>query len=72
MNYEYALKFGPGKYGEFSAALTVDLTMACVDLNKRHVRDLAPVSRENTWCTSQCTHITNVELVHRQPLADIV
>ena len=42
MNYEHALKvgvegisFGPGKYGEFSAAPTVDLTMARVDLNKR-------------------------------------
>ena len=38
MNYEHTLKvgfegnkFGPGKYGEFSAAPTVDLTMARVD-----------------------------------------
>ena len=43
-NYVHALKvgfegikFGPGKYGELSAALTVYLTMACVDLNKRRV-----------------------------------
>ena len=54
INYEYALevgfegiKFGPGKYGEFSAAPTVDLTMASTDLNKRHLCDLATVSREN-------------------------
>ena len=53
MNYGYALKagfesvtFGRGKYGEFSAAPMVDLTMARVELNKCHVRDLAPVSRE--------------------------
>ena len=54
MNFEYALKvgfegmkFGPGRYGEFSAAPTVDLTMARMDLNRRHVRDLAPISKEN-------------------------
>ena len=29
------IKFGPGKYGEFSAAPTVDPTMAHVHLNKR-------------------------------------
>ena len=79
MNYEHALKvgfegieFGPGKYGEFSAIPTEDLTMARVDLNKRHVRDLAPVARENKRCTSQQTCITIVELVHRWPLSDLV
>ena len=30
-----------------------------------HVRNLAPVSKENKRCTSQHTHITIVELVHR-------
>ena len=30
-----------------------------------HVRDLAPVSKENKRCTSQHTHIAIVELVHR-------
>ena len=54
MNYEHAfegIKSGPVKYGEFSADPTVDLTMAREDLNKRHVRDLAPVSMENKRCT---------------------
>ena len=40
--------------------------------NKRHVRDLAPVSKENKRCTSQQTRITIVEIVHRRPLADLV
>ena len=35
-----------------------------MDLNKRHVRDLAPVSRENKRCTSQQTRIT---VSHRWP-----
>ena len=38
----------------------VDITIARVDLNKRHVRDLALVSRENKLCTSQQTRITIV------------
>ena len=46
--------------------------MARVDLNKHHVRDLAPVSRENKRCTSQQMRITIAELVHRWPLADLV
>ena len=41
------IKFGPGKYEEVSAAQTVDPTMAGVHLNKRHVRDLVPVSNEH-------------------------
>ena len=60
MNYEHALKvvfegieFEPSKHWEFSAASTADLTMARLDLNKRHVRCLVPVSRENKRCTSQ-------------------
>ena len=40
------LTLGPGKYAEFSSAPTVDLTMARVELNKRHARDLEPVSSE--------------------------
>ena len=32
-------KFGSGKHREFSAAPTVDPTVAPVHLNKRHVRD---------------------------------
>ena len=50
----------------------VDLTIVRVDLNKSHVRDLAPVSRENKRCTSQQTRITIVELVQRWPLDDLV
>ena len=46
--------------------------MVRVGSNERHVRDLAPVSRENKRCTSQQTRITIVELVHRRPLADLV
>ena len=30
-----------------------------------HVRNLAPVSKEIKWCTSQHMHITIVETVHR-------
>ena len=30
-----------------------------------HIRNLAPVSKENKLCMSQHTHITIVELVHR-------
>ena len=56
-----SVKFGPGEYGEFSAASTVDLTMAPVHINKRHVRE------ENKRCTSQDTRIWIVQLVHRQP-----
>ena len=43
-----------------------------MDLNRCHVCDLAPVSREYKRCTSQQTCITNVELVHRWPLDDLV
>ena len=50
--------------GVTAAGSKVDLTMVRVDLNKRHARDLAPVTRENKWCTSQQTRITIVELVH--------
>ena len=46
--------------------------MVRVHSNKRHVRDLAPVSKENKRCTSQQTRITIVEIVHRRPLADLV
>ena len=46
--------------------------MVRVYSNKRHVRDLAPVSKENKRCTSQQTRITIVEIVHRRPLADLV
>ena len=49
---------------EFSAAPTVDPTVAHVHLNKCHVRNLAPVSKENTQCTSQHKCITIFELVH--------
>ena len=45
--------------------------MARLDLNKCHIRDLAPVSRENKRYMSQHMHITIVELVHRQPMADL-
>ena len=45
-------KFGPDKHKEFSAAPTVDPTVACIHLNKRHVLDLAPVSQEIKRCTS--------------------
>ena len=55
-----------------AAGSKVDLTMVHVDLNKRHVRDLAPVSRENKRCRSQQTCITIVEPVHRRPLAYLV
>ena len=57
-----SFKFGPGKYGEFSAAPTVDPTMATVHFNKRHVRDLAPIYIENKRCTSQHTRIATVVL----------
>ena len=66
------IKFGPGKCWEFSAALSVDLPMASMDLNKRHIRNLAPVTRENKRCMSQHTRITIVERVHMWPLADLV
>ena len=46
--------------------------MARADLNKRHVRDSAPVSRENKLSTSQHKRMTIVELVHMQLLADLV
>ena len=76
MNYEHGLKvgfegikFGSGKYREFSAASTVDLTIVRVDLNKHFVSDLVPGSRENKRCMSQNACITIVELVHRRPLA---
>ena len=46
--------------------------MVRVHSNKRHLRDLAPVSKENKRCTSQQTRITIVEIVHRRPLADLV
>ena len=46
MNKEHILKvafegltFRPGKYRQFSAALTVDPTMASVHLNKHHIHD---------------------------------
>ena len=55
-----------------AAGSKVDLTMVRVHSNKRHVRDLAPVSTENKRCTSQQTRITIVEIVHRRPLADLV
>ena len=32
--------------GSLAAGSKVDPTIACVDLNKRHIRDLAPVSGE--------------------------
>ena len=66
------IKFGHGKYRKFSAAPTEALTMACMYFNKRHVCQLAPVSRENKWGTSQHTCITIVKLVHRRPLAHLV
>ena len=47
---------GPCKYGEFSAAPTVDPTVARVLLNKRRVCALTPVSRE----TSSARHNTRV------------
>ena len=50
----------------------VDLTMARVDLKRRNVLDLAPVSRENKRCSSQQTRITIVELLHRWPSAELV
>ena len=56
--------FAPGKHREFSAAPTV----VRVHLSKSHVRDLAPVSKENKRCTSQHTRITIVELEHRRPI----
>ena len=37
------IEFGPGKYVKFSAAPTT----ARMHLNKSHIRDLAPVSKEN-------------------------
>ena len=40
-----SLKIGPSKYREFSAAPTVDPTMGRMHLNKRHIHDLAPVSK---------------------------
>ena len=46
--------------------------MTRMDLNKRHIRDLAPVSRENKQRMSQQTRITIVELVHWWPLDDLV
>ena len=46
--------------------------MAHMDLNKRHIRDMAQVSRENKWYTSQQTLMIIVELVHKCPLADLV
>ena len=64
-------KFGPGEQREFSAAPIVDPTVARAHSNKRHVRDLAPVSNENKSCTSQHTHITIVELVHRRPFSKV-
>ena len=62
-------KFGSGKHREFSAAPTVDPTVAPVHLNRRHVRDVAPVSKDNKRCTSQRARITIVELVHRRSFA---
>ena len=58
--------------GVTAAGSKLDLTKALVDLNKRHIRDLAPVSRKNERCTSQQTRITIVELVLRRLLADLV
>ena len=55
-----------------AAGSKVDLTMVCVDSYRHHVGDLAPVFRENKRCMSKQTHITIVERVHRQPLADLV
>ena len=43
-----------------------------VHLNKRHVRDLAPFSKEYKLFTSQHMRITIVELVHRRPFTDYV
>ena len=57
---------------EFSAAPTVDPTVARVHLNKRNVRDLASVSKENKRCTSQPALITIVKLVHRRSFDDKV
>ena len=64
-------EFGPWKYSKFRAAPTVDQTMACMHLYKRHVlvRDWR-VSQGNKQRTSQHTRITMiVELVHRRPFA---
>ena len=58
------IKFGPGKYGEFSAAPTVDPAVKPVLSNKRDVRPLVPISKENRRCMSQLTRITIVALVH--------
>ena len=63
-----ALNFGPGKYGEFSAAPTVDPTMAHVHLNKRPVRALATASIR---ILIGATRITIVELVHRRTFVDL-
>ena len=53
MNDEHVLKgafegnnFRTSKHREFSAAPTVDPTVVRVPLNKPHVCDLAPVSKE--------------------------
>ena len=61
----------------FNQGVTVDglkvaLTMVRVDLNQRHVSDLATVSREKKRCTSQQRRITIVGVVHGWPLTDLV
>ena len=51
------IKFRPGKHREFSGAPTEDPTVVHVHLNKLHVRNLAPISKEIKRCRSQHTHI---------------
>ena len=66
MNNEHTMKglfegiiFQPGKYGEFSAAATVEQTVAHVDFNT------GLFSSEGKRCSLQNTRITIVALVHR-------
>ena len=56
------IKFEPGKHRELFVP-----TVVHVHLDKRHVRDLASVSKADRRCTSQRMRITIFESVHWRP-----